>query len=72
MFRKIGELIGVFIGVFIVWALFDLLLAWLALICWNYVMPVMFGLPEIGYWTMYVFLILIRILFPTSSNNSKK
>lgn len=71
MLEKIGQFIGVFIGLFFVWALFSLLTAWLAMICWNFVMPVIFGLPEIGYWTMYVFMILVRLIIPTSTNSSK-
>ena len=37
---------------------------------WNWLMPVIFGLPEIGFWQAFGLLILSNILFKNSSSSS--
>jgi len=37
---------------------------------WNWLMPVIFGLPEIGFWQAFGLLILSNIFFKNSSSKS--
>ena len=42
------------------------------MILWNWLMPSIFGLPEIGFWQACGFQILSIILFKSTSFNNKK
>lgn len=52
--------------------LFSLLLSLPLMLLWNWLMPVIFGLPTIGFWQAFGLCILTRILIPTSTVKSKK
>ncbi len=63
IFTIIGAFVtGLVIGIFIV-ALISLPVMWL----WNWLMPVIFGLPEIALWQTVGLLFLIRFLFGQGS-----
>ena len=57
-------LIGMVVGVVL---LLTLPTMWL----WNYVMPTVFGLPEISVWQTLVLLILAEIFFKKNINKGK-
>ena len=57
-------LIGIVVGVVL---LLTLPTMWL----WNYVMPTVFGLPEISVWQTLVLLILAEIFFKKNINKGE-
>jgi hypothetical protein len=44
-------------------AIFALLFGWLVMILWNWIMPPIFHLAEIGYWQGFGILLLAKIIF---------
>ena len=60
-----GLVLIICIGLLFVWPL-----VWM----WNFVIPDVFGLPEITYWQMFWLYCLIQILFKlnVTINNNKK
>lgn len=61
------------IGIFIAVILLGFLLVWPMVWMWNFVMPDIFGLPEITYWQMFWLYCLIQILFKLNVTiNNKK
>ena len=47
----------------ILWPLFSLALAWPVQLLWNWLMPVIFGLPTISFWQSAGLMLLVSILF---------
>lgn len=41
------------------------------MICWNYVMPFVFGLPKITYIHAMCLMVISRLLFPIHSSSNK-
>lgn len=41
------------------------------MICWNYVMPFVFGLPKITYIHAMCLMAILRLLFPIRSSSNK-
>lgn len=60
-----------FIGVILISCICIVLGAIVFMFCWNYVMPFIFGLPEITYIHAMCLMVIARLLFPTSSSSSK-
>lgn len=50
---------------------FIILGAIIFMICWNYVMPYLFGLPTITYIHALCLMTVAKLLLPTSSSSSK-
>lgn len=50
---------------------FIILGAIIFMICWNYVMPYLFGLPTITYIHALCLMSVAKLLLPTSSSSSK-
>jgi len=46
-----------------------LLFAYVTMLLWNWLMPVIFGLPVIGYWQAWGLLVLAKILFGSGSHH---
>jgi hypothetical protein len=44
-------------------ALFALVFGWLVMILWNWLMPTIFHLGEIGYWQAFGIVILAKLIF---------
>lgn len=38
---------------------------------WNYVMPAIFGLPELGFWQAFWGTIMVKLLFPSTTVTNK-
>lgn len=59
----------------VLWPVVSLLLAWPVKLLWNWLMPVIFGLPVITFWQAAGLMLLISILFRWSfsfkSNETK-
>ena len=70
--NKVFEIIGKFIIVLIAltilnFVLFTLPLMWL----WNWLMPMIFGLPVITFWQSFGIIILSNLLFKSINVNNK-
>lgn len=70
--NKVFEIIGKFIIVLIVltisnFVLFTLPLMWL----WNWLMPMIFGLPVITFWQSFGIIIISNLLFKSINVNNK-
>ncbi len=51
-------------------ALFALFLGFIVMYLWNWLMPIIFGLPSITYWQAWGLVILFHILFKGGSHGS--
>lgn len=45
----------------------SVILAWPVMLLWNCLMPVIFGLPIIGFWQTVGLMILARLFLPSSN-----
>lgn len=45
--------------------------AWVVSMCWNYIMPYLFGLPTITYWQAFVIQILCGCLFKNNISSTR-
>ena len=58
-------------------AFLGLLLVWVAIatipvqLLWNVLMPDIFGLPKLGFWQTFGFLILVNLVFNRSTKSDK-
>lgn len=69
----IGKFITTWVTLFICALALGMLLVWPLVWMWNFVMPDIFGLPEITYWQMFWLYCLIQILFKLNVTiNNKK
>lgn len=59
------------IGVIFIAVIFIILGAILFMICWNYVMPYLFGFKTITYVHALCLMTIAKLLIPTSSSSSK-
>lgn len=57
--RKIGWIIG---GIFLA-VLLAFIFGYFVMLLWNWIMPLLFGLPEIDYWLAFGIIILARLIF---------
>lgn len=67
------QAIFTFIGLLVVTVIIGMLMVWPLVWLWNFVMPDIFGLPEITYWQMFALYFLIECLFKlrlTVNNNN--
>lgn len=62
-FQKSLLNMGKVVLVTIIIAVFNLLWAWPTVWAWNYVIPYIFGLPEIGYWQAWCLLFVLTSLW---------
>ena len=65
------KIIGVVLVAFLVAVLLNFLTAYFVVLCWNYVMPTLFGLPQITYWQAFVLSLLCGMLFQRNINYNK-
>lgn len=57
--RGVAKALAIAVAVLAFIALFS----WVVLLLWNYLVPVLFHGPELGYWQAFALLLLSRILF---------
>ena len=67
LFKSLLIILGAISLIFIV----SFFYAFIISICWNYIMPKIFGLPKIGYWDAYVMALLSGCLFKSSASIKK-
>lgn len=56
--------------IFFIALAFGLLLVFPIMWLWNYLMPMVFGLPKLTYWQTYGLYVLINMLVPKHSSTS--
>ena len=61
--RNIIWILGVMLLNLVLWTLFSLALAWPVKLLWNWLMPLIFGLPAISFWQAAGMMLLVNILF---------
>lgn len=52
----------------VIWAVISLIFAFPCMWLWNNSLVQMFNLSEVGYWEMYFFMMLVRLLMPCNTN----
>lgn len=57
------QILGIMLLHLVLWPLFSLALAWPVQLLWNWLMPVIFGLPAISFWQSAGLMLLVSILF---------
>ena len=67
---SVGEAIGNFGLVIVIALVIGVLIAFPLLWAWNWLMPVVFGLPEIGFLQAWVMMFLANVFFKNSSSSS--
>ncbi len=60
---RVARIIGMTIVGVIFAVLFALVFGLLVKVLWNWLMPMIFGLPEIGYWQAFGLVVLAKLLF---------
>lgn len=65
--KVLGIILGIIGLVFIMAMLFAFPVMWL----WNYLMPELFGLKEIGLWQSFCLLLLSGFLFRSGASTNK-
>lgn len=61
-----------FLGVLCFAAVLMVIFAYFATLLWNYVMPELFGVPEITYLKMLALMVLVWMIFPKPSVTNNK
>lgn len=60
------------LGMFLLGIVFAFIFAYFAMLLWNYAVTAMFNLPEVTYWQMFAFMVLVRcIIMPTNITYKK-
>lgn len=67
-----AKTIFTFIGFIIAIIILGFILVWPLTYAWNYVMPQIFGLPEITYWQMFALYVLSQSLIRSNVSLNKK
>ena len=58
-----GITAGVILAIIAFVVLCFLIIPFVLMVCWNFIMPQMFGLPELNLWTSLAICIIFGILF---------
>ena len=69
---KIVAVIGLVLGGMALFVLVAFMVGYFVMLLWNWLMPAIFGLPEITYWQAWGILILAQILFGRSLSSNPK
>ena len=62
-YLRIFRIIGLVIGGIITAVFLAFIFGYFVMLLWNWLMPMLFGLPEITYWHAFGIIILARLLF---------
>ena len=61
------------LGMFLMGVVFAFIFAYFAMLLWNYAVTAMFNLPEVTFWQMFAFMVLVRfIIMPTNINYKRE
>jgi hypothetical protein len=61
--RKVGRIVAAVIGGVVMAVVFAFVFGILVKLLWNWLMPLIFGLPQITYWQAFGILVLAKLLF---------
>lgn len=61
--RRTIRILGIMLLHLVLWPVFSLALGWPVQLLWNWLMPVIFGLPTISFWQSAGLMLLVSILF---------
>ena len=70
MMSSVGDAVVAFGTIIGVALIIGLLIAFPIMCAWNWLMPVVFGLPTIGFWQAWVMMFLANVFFKNSSSSS--
>ena len=65
---RVLRIVGMVLAGVVFAAAFALAFGWLVMILWNWIMPTIFHLSEIGYWQAFGILLLAKIVFGAFGN----
>ncbi len=68
---RIVEAFGLVFLVIILAFVFSAIVALPTMLLWNWLMPVIFGLPIIGFWQSFGLMFLSRLVLPSSTTTCK-
>ena len=60
---KAFQIVGWVLGGIIIAVIFAILFGYFVMLLWNWIMPALFGLPEITYWMGFGIILLGRLIF---------
>ena len=66
------EKISMFIGALVIVFVLSLIFTWPIMLLWNWLMPVIFNLPEISFWQTFGLMILCSLLFKSNISVNNK
>lgn len=67
--KSVAYFVGTVVGVIILWTV---IVALPIQLLWNWLMPVIFGLPEITFWQSLGLVLLSNLLLKSHSRNGNK
>lgn len=70
--NKLRKNFTMIIMVVIIALAFTLIFCYPMMLLWNWLMPVIFGLPTITFWQMFGLLVLFNFLFKSNHINTNK
>ena len=71
MKNTVKEYFVVIFGVIFISLLFAPLFAWIVMLLWNWLMPIIFLLPKVTFWQSWGLVILFGLLFRSNINYKK-
>ncbi len=63
MFSKLLKILLIIIGGIVIGTVMAFVFGWLVMLLWNWLMPVIFGLPQITFWQAWGLVIITHLLF---------
>jgi len=66
---KLKKIIGMGIAGFFLFVFLAFILGFFIMILWNWLMPIIFGLPEITYWQAWGLFLLSKLLLGTGKHH---
>ena len=70
--EAISKLIGGILLVIILAVILAAIIAYPAMLLWNWLMPELFGLKFITFWQMFGLIALVRIILPSPSSSKSE
>lgn len=72
LIEGIAMVVGLVVTVFVVAFLLGMVMAWPVMWIWNYMMPDLFGMPELTYWQAFWGSFMAKLIFPNNSVSTSK
>lgn len=71
MIDKFGKGVGVMIGLMLAAVGFIILFTYPTMWLWNWLMPVVFGLPILTFWQTFGLMVLLKVMLPAICTTTK-